>query len=147
MTKEDLSFVADALLALCEKDRAAPFYSEEILDIKIRRGARRDRPLAELLLRRDDEGLLANEWRGVLRLADLTDNQREVFTGRLEGLTFEELGRRRRTTKQGAQRVFVQALKKLMRAWSVHPYQGLSDVYREETRRGRRAKSFGTIRR
>lgn len=147
MTKEDISFVADALLALCEKDSSAPFYSEGVLDIKIRRAERRARPLAEFLLRREDEGMLAHEWSDALRRADLTENQREVLEMRLNGRTFDEIGRRRCTTKQGAQRVFVHALKKLVRAWDVYPYQGLSDVYRSEIRRGRRAKAFGTIRR
>ena len=57
---------------------------------------------------------------------------------RLEGRTFEDIGRLRRHTKQAAQNIFVQALKKFARALAVYEYTGLAEVYQNEINRGRR---------
>ena len=139
---EDLSFVADALLALCARERDAPFYTGDGYEAKLRRIRRRERePVGELVSGRVDS-LLGVECRDVLRNAGLTERQREVLDLRLEGFTFEEIGQMGRTTKQGAMSVFIQALKKVSRTFAAYPYAGLSEVYRSEVRRRSR---FGTM--
>jgi hypothetical protein len=152
MNTNDLSFVADALLALCGNDREQPYYSERYLDTKIRRDRRLECPQAENTLAAVSRGsapfrLLVDECRDVLAVAKLTNCQLEVLTMRLEGATFEDIGRRRGCTKQGAQRVFVKSLKKLASAFRVYPYRGLSEVYRQETRRGLAPRGSGTLHR
>lgn len=131
----DLSFVADALLALCLPERDTPFYTEDGFEAKLQRIRRREAdPAGELASRQGDE-MLAIECRDVFRRAGLTPRQREVLDLRLEGYTFEEIGFKIRTTKQGAMSVFVQALKKVSRTFRDSPYAGLSEVYRSETKR------------
>jgi hypothetical protein len=51
-------------------------------------------------------------------------------------LTFDEIGQLWNRTKQGAQRVFQQAVRKLRRAQRVYPFAGLNEVYRQEIHRG-----------
>lgn len=145
MTREDLEFIADALLSLCEKDRRAPFYSESIFRLKMDKAAKREPLVGHLLRRKGFDPLLISECRGVLARAALTKRQHEVLNMRLEGRTFEEIGSTSRSTRQGAQRVFSQAIKKLVRSFRVYPYVGLSEVYRRETRRGLRRSPRSTI--
>lgn len=116
MTRENLSFVADALLALCEKDEHAPFYGDEAFRLKVLAGRRRDPKHAHLVMGRHGDTLLQAEWADVFRLAKLTVRQNDVVSQRLDGFTFEEIGRHGGHTKQGARQIFVQALKKLVRA-------------------------------
>ena len=142
---EDLSFVADALLALCERERDAPYFTEDGFEAKLMRIRHRETHSAgELVAGRGDQ-MLAIECRDVMRAAGLTARQREVLDLRLEGFTFEEIGQFGRTTKQGAMRVFVQALKKVSRTFRAYPYAGLSEVYRSEVKRRSRGPSFGTM--
>ena len=141
MTREDLAFVADALLALCEKDRRAPFYGEEAFKTKLKRSFEGDALFEHLLSRTGHDELLQHECIGVFRHAHLTRRQSDVLHLKLEGFTFEEIGHRAGHTKQGAQSIFSQALKKLVRSFHVYPYAGLSDVYRRETRRGLRPQA------
>lgn len=146
MTKDDLRFIADALLALCEPDPLQPFYSEESFDHKIKLARIREPRAAGLLLEKHgDSALVAQECEDLLQTARLTIRQTEVLHLRLEGHTFEEIGRAGNHSKQGAQKIFVQALKKLQRASSVYRYEGLGDVYRQETRRGLRSRPYGRI--
>lgn len=144
MTQEDLRFIADALVALCQKDNQAPFYSEAAFEKRLRRHERRDSLLAKVLRVRQDT-LWADECRDVLANANLTARQSHVLNLRLEGFTFEEIGNACGHSKQGAQSIFLQALKKLTRAFHVYPYSGLSDVYRWEVKRGGTRGGFGTM--
>lgn len=139
---EDLSFVADALLALCARERDAPFYTTDGYEAKLRRLKSRERETAGELVSGRVDSLLGIECRDVLQGAGLTARQREVLDLRLEGFTFEEIGQMGRTTKQGAMSVFVQALKKVSRTFAEYRYAGLSEVYRSEVRRRSR---FGTM--
>lgn len=141
----DLSFVADALLALCERETEAPFYTEGGFEAKLKRLRSRETDWAGELVAGRGDRMLAVECRDVMRAAGLTLRQREVLDLRLEGYTFEEIGRRGRTTKQGAMNIFVQALKKITRTFRAYPYAGLSEVYRSEVKRRSRGKSFGTM--
>lgn len=142
---EDLSFVADALLALCVRERDAPFFTEDGFEAKLHRIRCRETVSAGELISERVDSLLGVECRDVLREAGLTDRQREVLDLRLEGFTFEEIGQIGRTTKQGVQSVFIGALKKVARTFRDYPYAGLSEVYRSEVRRRSRGGGFGTM--
>lgn len=138
MTNEQLAFVADALLALSEKPTDRPFYSDEGLRSKLFVAERRDAVYGYLAASRPGDPLLISECRDVFESAGLTDRQRVVFQMRMEGHTFEEIGKARGHSKQGAQHNFILALKKLLRAFHNYPFRGLSEVYRFESRRGQR---------
>ncbi len=145
MTELDFSFVADALLALCERDREAPCYSEKQIYLKMKKAQWREPFAAQLMIAGGHDVLLQEECQDVFKEARLTERQAEVLASRLEGFTFEEIGEVGGHTKQGAQSVFVQALKKLTRAFHVYRYRGLSDVYRREVRRGANRGTFGRM--
>ena len=145
MSPNDLSFVADALLALCEKPQTRPFYSEEGMRIKLKRADWRDPLYGHLLQQKGADPLLQNECDEVFRSARLTARQTEVLMRRLEGWTFEEIGQEAGHSRQGAQHIFVQALKKIARAFRVYPWKGLAEVYRWETRRGLSRAGSGRI--
>lgn len=143
MKTEDLAFVADALLAICERSTTAPFYTERGYHLKMKRDLPREAVLLPLLSGKPHDQLLESEYSNIFESAKLTDRQAEVLARKLEGFTFEQIGEERGATKQSAQNVFVLAIKKLAHAFDVYPYRGLSDTYRRELRRGVRA--FGRI--
>lgn len=146
MTKDDLRFVADALLALCEPDPSHPFYSEEMFHTKVKLAHVREPGVIGLMLSKHlDCELMVRECEDLLEAAQLTCRQTEVLNLRLEGHTFEEIGKAGNHSKQGAQKIFLQALKKLHRASAVYRYEGLGDVYRTEVRRGLRPKAYGRM--
>ena len=137
MLTQDMNFVAEALIAMCEKDAEAPFFDDFTLERKLREAHQREPVWALLTLRAPGDPLMETECQGVMQEANLTDRQAETFRRRLAGEPFELIGRRRGSTKQAAQQLFLQALKKISRAHHVYPYTGLADVYRFETSRGR----------
>lgn len=146
MTREDYAFVADALLTLCANDKKAPFYTEANYDLQLRKD-RKNPPLHDRivgLIGHDD--IERQECRRILDRAALTRRQHDVFSRRIDGQAFESIGRAIGSTKQSAQSTFLAALKKISRAAHVYPYTGLSDVYRQEVRRGARSGSFGRMR-
>lgn len=147
MSSETLSFLADALLTLCERDERRPFYTERWIRLKQQAASRREPHFAHLLQTHAGEPLLRIECDEVVRSAHLTARQFDVLNKRLDGWTFEEIGNEGGHSKQGAQNIFVQALKKLLRAFRTYPYKGLSDVYRSETRRGVRRAGSGRLHR
>jgi hypothetical protein len=145
MNTEDLSFVADALLALVGEDPANPF------DFYL---VPRPRPMTPSKIsafvhlasnRRPADVLLEDECGEILKQAKLTANQAEVLDLRLNGVSFDEIGLRRGATRQGAMRTFLHAVKKIGRVIRVYPYKGLSDVYRHEIRRGLSNGAFGRM--
>lgn len=145
MKTEDLSFVADALLALVGEDPANPFE----FDL-----APRPRPMtpsknsAFIHLashRRPADVMLEDECGEILKRANLTAIQAEVLDLRLNGVSFDQIGMRRGATRQGAMRTFLHAVKKIGRVIRVYPYTGLSDVYRHEIRRGSPKGAFGRM--
>lgn len=132
---DDTTRLAEAFLSLCTRDPTAPFYTEAGLRRRLRQ--ERARPALGPAIRNEATTyLLEREWAAIVIRARLTALQREVFGKRLCGWTFEEIGGRRGHTRQSAQRVFSQALRKLMAAWRTYEYRGLTDVYRLEVRRG-----------
>ncbi len=145
MTSEDIQFVADALLALCERDAQRPFYTEEQMRLRTLYTARKDPFHAHILQARGEDPLVLSECRGVVRHARLTRRQMEVLAKRMDGWSFGEIALRAGHSKQGARSIFLQALKKLARALHVYPFRGLSDVYWRETHRGVRSGGLGRI--
>lgn len=141
----DLQFVSEALIAMAEKDRERPCYSEREMVRRIEAANRRE-PVSAGIARYDGhEWLTQRECDALFSLARLTARQDKVLRQRLNGLTFEEIGFDGRHTKQGAQRIFIQALKKIARTYRTYEYVGLSEVYRQETSRGRRNRTSGTM--
>lgn len=140
MNSHTLARVADTLLSGRDKNPAAPHYTEDSFRRKIFESNRRAGSLPLPLGGKESNYLLQSEWADVIASANLTPRQLEVLALRLDGHTFEEIGSRRGATKQGAQNVFFQAAKKLARAWIEYPYRGLSQVFREEVRRGTRSR-------
>ncbi|MCW5937529.1 MAG: hypothetical protein KIT11_09510 [Fimbriimonadaceae bacterium] len=136
MRAKDISASADALLGQIERDRSAPHYREDSFRRKLEEAHKRESKMPLPAGGKEAHYLITQEWIEVTEAAGLTEGQLEVVRLRLAGNTFEEIGRRRGHTKQGAQNVFFQAAKKLVRAWMDYPYRGLHQVFREEVRRG-----------
>ncbi|MFY9233249.1 MAG: hypothetical protein WAO58_02195 [Fimbriimonadaceae bacterium] len=147
MTRDDFAFVADALLTICENESEAPFYTDQIFKTKLKQSANRESIFDHLVRRSGNDELMRSECDGIIEKARLTARQERVLSLKLAGHTFDEIGRRSGHSKQGAQSIFSQALKKLVRSIRVYPYVGLSDVYRLETRRGLRKGSSSTMKR
>lgn len=136
MTREDLAFAADALLDLCAEDARAPYYKEEYLRVKMERESAREPLYEQLVPRTGASEILRRECAALISRAGLTERQMRILGLKLDGRTFGEIATRLGTSRQGAQQVFSQGIKKIARAWRVYPYAGLSDVYRREARRG-----------
>lgn len=130
-----LAAQAEELLRSISRDPSRPHYGEESFRKKLITARNRERRLPVTGECRGSDALVESEWAAVQRMACLTPVQEEVVAMRLEGHTFEHIGHVRGHTKQGAQNVFFQAAKKLIRAWMDYPYRGLHQVYREEIRR------------
>jgi hypothetical protein len=135
MNSLDLNFIAEALIRLSDLDRCWN-------DRRPRKDLSLDFPGAEkqifyaLARCPAHDRLLALECRTVYDNARLTRGQKKVLAMRLGGLTFEQIGQLRGMSRQAAQIVFLQAIKKLAHAMHVYPYAGLAEVYRTETTRG-----------
>jgi hypothetical protein len=126
---------AEEILKSIHRDPERPHYREDSFRRKLAAARGRERRLPVTIGCRESGHLVESEWSEVKRLAGLTPVQEEVVAMRLEGHTFEDIGRIRGHTKQGAQNVFFQAAKKLAKAWMEYPYRGLHEVYRSEVRR------------
>ena len=137
LSDEDLDFVADALLALCESDASAPAYTEATFRYKLRRARAREPVIARRITALSPDPLRLEEVNALILGARLTPVQHECLTLRLDGFTFADVGTLCGTSKQSARTTFVAALAKLRRAWRTYPYAGLAETYRRETGRGR----------
>lgn len=140
-----LSFLSDALLALCERSPDRPHYSEATFQKKLSVARRREAAMPLPASPGVTDGLFRKEWQFILKHAGLTERQRDVCLQRLAGWTFVEIGRQGGHSKQGAQNIFFQALKKIRSAWRVYPYAGLSSIYRQEVSRGARPAGAGRL--
>ncbi|MEI7577158.1 MAG: hypothetical protein WCK51_09705 [Armatimonadota bacterium] len=117
-------------------DEEHPFFSDAGLERRIAY-SRRQALLHANIINQDQSNPFKNgELRNILKEAKLTRRQYEVIKLRARGLTFEEIGKYWNRTKQGAQRVYQQAVRKLQRARRVYPFTGLNEVYRQEIHRG-----------
>ena len=135
--KEDLRFVAEALLAMCAEDRECPVTDDFELDRRAAAARKREHLWTALVSRRRNDPLLEAECRDVFSRAKLTDLQAHTFAMRLDGFSFEEIGRWNGTSRQSAQRTFVGALRRIGKAWRSYRYRGISEVYRWEVARAR----------
>lgn len=144
MDKPPIAILADALLSCIERDSDAPHYREDRFRKKLRTAHDREirLPMAEVGL--EARELLRHQWSEVTESANLTERQLEVVRLRLEGHTFEQIGALKGASKQGAQNVFFQAAKKLVKAWMEYPYRGLDQVYKDEVQRGLPANNVET---
>ncbi|MBX3112410.1 MAG: hypothetical protein KF857_10415 [Fimbriimonadaceae bacterium] len=131
-----MSQIADDLLRAVPRDPEAPHYAEDSFRRKLEEAGRREAQMALPRVRPGALYLYRQEWAEITERSSLTKRQLEVVTLRLEGHTFEQIGDRFGTTKQGAARVFFQGAKKLAKAWVDYPFRGLPSVYEEETTRG-----------
>lgn len=117
-------------------DEQRPFFSDAGLERKIAHNRRKTLANASFFLQAQTDPFKTGELRSILKAAKLTRRQSEVIKLRAKGLTFEEIGKLWNRTKQGAQRVYQQAVRKLKRARRVYPFAGLNEVYRQEIHRG-----------
>ena len=145
MTDNDIKLITDALLDLVESDGRRKTHSEHALDIKIQRDHRRAGQFVRTQHQRHDHSLLRTECSEIMDSAALTTRQHQVLLDRIQGLTFEDIARKIHRSKQGVQHIFVQAVKKIVRAYRVYPYVGISEIYYRETHRGQVPRSSGRI--
>lgn len=117
-------------------DEERPFFSDAGLERKIAYDRRKTLAHATLINQNQTDPFRTGELRNILTSAKLTRRQYQVIKLRARGLTFEEIGKLWNRTKQGAQRVYQQAVRKLQRARRVYPFAGLNEVYRQEIHRG-----------
>lgn len=136
MRQNELSLAADSLLSQAARDPSAPHYREHAFRRKLNNSNRKAQKLPLPAGAKEANYLLKEEWAEVIEDARLTPRQLTVLALRLQGQTFEQIGLAGGHTKQGAQNIFFQAAKKLVRAWMDYPYRGLNEVYREEVSRG-----------
>jgi hypothetical protein len=145
MNTEDLSFVADALLAIVGEDADSPFEFDLAPRLAPLTKAKINAFIQVASQRRPSDVLLKGECEEILERAQLTENQAEVLDLRLAGMSFDQIGMRKGRSRQGAMKTFLHAVKKIGRVMRVYPYTGLSDVYRYEVRRGLPKGSFGKM--
>ena len=141
MKMPEISLLADAMLSHVPREADAPHYTEGSFRRKLGNQHRRECALPLPIERQGALDLYRNEWAEVTESARLTDRQAEVVQMRLSGHTFEQIGQTFGHSKQGAQNIFLQAAKKLARAWVTNPYRGLPAVYDQECRRGLKRQS------
>lgn len=140
-----LAWKADEYLAKCSQDPGSPFYLELPFERRMNWRKRKEALLPVAPKRLCSDHLLRREWNGIIREAGLTPCQNDVLRRRLGGLTLEEIAQERECSKQCVQRVFIQSIKKIRRAYRVYRYVGLSEVYRLETKRGLPKPSTGKL--
>lgn len=131
----DLRMFVDLMLGQCDRDPEAPHYTESTFRRKLIEAKKRDARLPSRQVDPSDEYLVRREWTEIVRDANLTQSQFAVFELRAQGWTFEEIGLSRGHSKQGAQSIFVQALKKVLLSRERLEFVGIAEIYREETRR------------
>lgn len=145
MTTYELSRLADSLLRSIPRDSARPHYTEDSFRCKINVAHQRE---AKLMLPPPPVSqlyLLKKEWAYLFREAKLTPRQKEIIAYRMAGRTFEEIGEIRGTSKQAVLNILLQACRKIARIRSRYAYDGLAQVYHEETNRGRRTDYKGKL--
>lgn len=136
MTPIELARLSDQYLKAIPRDPEMPHYTEDGFRCKLRQAHKRER--TTVLPRRPESQLylIRKEWMYILQNSRLTCRQIEVVRLRLAGKTFEEIGAMSGCTKQAVLNVLQQASKKIRATQDQYPYEGLAEIYREETRRG-----------
>jgi hypothetical protein len=127
---------ADRLLTILARDNY-PHFTNPTFKRKLLRSRARERyrfvapaPVEEAVA-----FLQRSTLASIIAAARLTRRQAEVLDARAEGATWDEIGRRFRQSKQGARRVFLQAVGKVRNAWRLSSMVGIDEVYRSEVRR------------
>jgi hypothetical protein len=137
MRPPTLSEHADQLLSAAGLDRERPAYTEPTLERKLRRARQRERSFSprELPPTEATNYLQQRDLIAALKASRLTVRQFQVFAARIGGDTWLEIGRTFGHSKQGAQKVFSQAVAKVRRTWRHGPYADLHQVYLAEVMR------------
>lgn len=132
----ELNEQADLLLSMVTRDEY-PHYSDFAFERKNRRAREREKH-SEVRLAPLNEAAALLQRRtiaSVVGSAGLTRRQSEVFHAKAAGHGWADIGRRFGHSKQGAHRIFCQAVAKIRRAWRLCPLAGIDEVYRAEVRR------------
>lgn len=145
MTHVELCRAADELLRRIPRNPDAPHYTDDSFRCKLATAAKRNRRIPWAAPPTPAFELVQSEWRVVFRLAKLTCRQKEVVQLRLRGKTMEEIGAMSGCTKQAVMNVLRQAQRRIYAAQSDYAYDGLAEVYRAETERGRRTHHTGRL--
>jgi len=145
MTDFELSLMADQLLRSIPRDPDAPHYTEDSFRCKLWTAQRRARSLRLPPPPASQLYLIKREWAVVFRNAKLTCRQQEVVSYRMAGKTLEEIGAISGCSRQAILNVLHQACRKILRAQENYPYEGLAQVYEQETIRGRRTDRPGKL--
>ena len=85
MIQQDLAFVANTLLSLCESDAQRPFYTDEAFAHKLKLAETRDMAFGTVLQGRPHDVLLQAEINDIVDRSRLTPRQRAVLEHRLNG--------------------------------------------------------------
>lgn len=145
MNRFELIAWTDQILSRIPRCPQAPHYREDTFRRKLMlahiREPKVDLPPVDPV----DLYLVEQEWNAIFSQVQLTDRQAEVVAYRLEGKTFEEIGRMSGCSKQAILNVLRQACKKIEAFSNVNPMSGLAEVYRAETRRGLKLGPRGRI--
>lgn len=133
---QELHDQADILLSLVPRDEY-PHYSDFAFERKSRRARVREKNSEVRLAPLNEAAALLQRHSvaAVVASAGLTRRQNEVFHAKAAGHGWADIGRRFGHSKQGAHRIFCQAVAKIRRAWRLYPLAGIDEVYRAEVRR------------
>jgi hypothetical protein len=129
-------YEADRILSAIVRDDRPHYRSEDMV-----RKAKTDRRLARryaasrALKCEACTFLTKSAMRHVIRAAGLTRKQLQVLRARLAGYGWLEIGHRFGHSRQGAESIFKQAMRKVRQAYSADPYAGIEEVYRQEVNR------------
>lgn len=142
---DPLSLEADRLLSLAERNPQQPHYGEQAFRRKLRVSEYRRRKLAPAEEASGVCYLRRRECHAIIERAGLTACQWDVVRKRLLGWTFEEIGRFKGHSKQGAQSIFAQGARKIRLAYESYPHLGMAETYRQEIQRGNRLCTTGKL--
>lgn len=145
LTTIELSRLADSLLRSIPRDPERPHYSEDSFRCKLNVAKSRE---ARLMLPPPQPSYLyltKRELAYLFRESKLTCRQREVIAYRMVGKSFDEIGAINGTSKQAVHNILHQACRKIARIRAGYAYDGLAEVYHEETNRGRRTDYKGKL--
>lgn len=145
MTQFQLTRLADSLLRSLPRNPEWPHYTEDSFRCKLNNAHRRDRNLLLPPPPPSQMYLLKKELAHLFREANLTTSQKEIIAYRMAGKTFDNIGEIRGTSRQAVLNVLQQACRKIARVRSKYAFDGLAEVYYEETNRGRRTDYKGKI--
>lgn len=126
---------ADSLLARCAQDKDFPFYTEDNLRRNLNYSIKRAIETNYRCQLDETTNIRNRELRELIRYARLTYRQRDILESRLDGDSYVSIGRRWGFSKQAAQKMYRQAIRKLEWSAQNYPYAGLTEVYRSEKKR------------